>query len=370
MKKLLIVLMVVAVSSFLFVGCLGVTPPADDVDDDDDVDDVLASATPVLTGVASSAVVPVAIVDLTSTATQYVNKAEAGTLIFVQGTAPAESLVSIYLDDVAITAAVGETSVNGLWSIFVAKSALGDDGVKVITAKCTEVGLTESVASNAATFTLDTVLPSATTLAATADAAAGATGGTAVSDVLGTAIVSATVPAANTDDIVTGTWVIKILGISGATNNVSFALDGGTPTIYTGVSGSHIFALGAPIPGVRVLLPVVPTPGQQSTITCLAESAAIVDRARVLFSEEITNASAILLANYVFSTAAVVNVPTAVLYADPYMYFSPMVTAVLASGNTLSCSVNGVEDLAGNIQTTASVITCVVSAAHATTLAP
>ena len=89
-----------------------------------------------------------------------------------------------------------------------------------------------------------------------------------------------------------------------------------------------------------------------------------------LFSEEITSASAILLANYVFSTAAVVNVPTAVSYADKYMYFSPMVTATLVSGNTLACSVNGVVDLAGNIQTTASALTCTVTAASLTSLKP
>lgn len=363
MKKLLVILMVVAMASFLFVGCLGdgVTPPADDVVDDvDDVVDILTSATPVLTGVSSS--IGVAIIDLTSDSTQYVSKAEAGSIIYIQGTAPAESLVSIYLDGVAIGAAVGETSVRGLWSIYVAESALGADGVKVITAKCTEVGLTQSLVSNAATFTLDTVLPYATTLAATADAAV-AVGTT---DSTGTAIVSAV--ATTSADIETGTWIVDVLGISGALNNVSITLPDLSVLMYQGVTDGMVFALDAPIPGVTLTFIAALAPAQ-SIITCVAETDAIVDRAKVGFNEEITTASGVLLTNYTWTTAATA-ITTAASYYSKFAYFNTFTTGTLAAGELLGCSVNGVVDKAGNIQTTASALTTTVAAASATDLAP
>ena len=372
MKKFLVILMVVAMASFLFVGCIPTTPEETaEEEEEEEVVVVATSATPVLTAVETSAAV--SIFDVTSTSTLYMNKAEAGSSILVKGTAPSESLVTIYLDDVAIASAVGETAVTGLWTVAIAESSLGADGAgKKLHATVTEVGLAESAASNSVTFTLDTVLPSATTLAATANAVVGATGGTATVTTGGTATATTTgvLAGVTAGNIVTGTWTINILGITGVAANVSITNPAGTVSTYSQVAGGEVFAAGAPIPGVPFTLATPIAAGQTSTITCLAQSAAIADRARVLFSEEITSASAILLANYVFSTAAVVNVPTAVSYADKYMYFSPMVTATLVSGNTLACSVNGVVDLAGNIQTTASALTCTVTAASLTSLKP
>jgi len=362
MKKFLIILMVLAMASVLFVGCT--TPPTPAPDPDPDPDPVTVSATPVLTAVATGAAVPVAIIDLTSTAIQYVNKAEAGTLIFVQGTAPAESLVSIYLDDVAITAAVGETSVNGLWSIFIAKSALGDDGVKVMTAKCTEVGLDESLASNAATFTLDTALPSATTLAATATAADDHAVASAITS--GTALIASAV-VSNAANLVAGTYTISYIAASTAAANMQFA--GGTMTTQTLLvnSATTLYV----IPGVKLDITValldLMAIGSVTTLT-VTDTALIVDRARVLFSEEITTASAILPANYTFLDGAVAAVDTPVSYSAKYMYFT--FAGVLAQGDILTCTVNGVIDLAGNTQTTANVLTATVGAAHATSLAP
>jgi len=344
------------------VGCT--TPPTPDPDPDPTPTPVVVvSATPVLTAVETSAAV--SIFDVTSTSTLYMNKAEAGSSILVKGTAPVESLVKVYLGGVAIST-VAETSVTGLWTIAIAASALGVDGVKVLTAKVTEVGLAESAASNSVTFTLDTVLPSATTLAATAGTTVNA--GTCTSTITaGLAMVDSFVTTGALGTLAAGTWTIKTVAASGTTGNVVIS-DGTTSTSYSVKTAAWFNGI---IPGVKFEFEATALVAAGNTTTLvITKAAAIADRARVLFSEEITAASAILLANYVFSTAAVVNVPTAVSYADKYMYFSPMVTAALISGNTLACTVNGVIDLAGNIQTTASSLTCTVGAASATTLAP
>ncbi|MBA7575121.1 hypothetical protein ES708_16942 [subsurface metagenome] len=260
---------------------------------------------------------------------------------------------------------MGETSENGLWSIYVAASALGDDGVKVITAKCTEVGLTESVASNPATFTLDTVLPSATTLVATgiaADAHAVASAITSGTALIASAVVSS---AAN---LVAGTYTISYIAASTAAANMQFA--GGTMTTQTLLvnSATTLYV----IPGVKLNITIalldLMAIGSITTLT-VTDTAAIVDRAKVGFSEEVTSASAILAANYTWTTAATA-ITTAAYYTAKYAYFNTFTTGTLTQGETLGCSVNGLVDKAGNIQTTANALTCVVGAAHLTTLAP
>jgi len=124
MKKFLVILMVVAMASVLFVGCT--TPPTPDPDPDPTPTPVVVvSATPVLTAV--NTIAGVLIVDPTSTSTQYMNIAQVGASILVTGTAPSESLVKIYLGDVAVGPAVAETSTAGVWQVAIAKSSLGDD---------------------------------------------------------------------------------------------------------------------------------------------------------------------------------------------------------------------------------------------------
>jgi len=354
-------------ASVFFVGCT--TPPTPDPDPDPTPTPVVViSSTPVLTAVESS--VNVAIVDVTSTSTQYMNKAEAGSSILVKGTAPAESLVKIYLDDVAI-ATVAETAVTGLWTIAIAESALGDDGVKVLTAKVTEVGLAESAASNAATFTLDTVLPSATTLAATAETAA-VTMRITSAITAGLCMVDSFVATGSTvSPIAAGTWTVESVGVSGATSNVKIS-NGTTTFLYTITDGDQI--LTNVIPGVRFHLNQSGTAAYTSvgniTTLTITNTALIPDRAKVGFSEEITSASAILLTNYTWTDAATA-ITTAATYTSKYAYFNTFATGgPLALNETLRCSVNGVVDLAGNIQTTASVLSCTVGAASATSLAP
>jgi len=367
MKKFLVILMVLAMASVLFVGCT--TPPTPDPDPDPDPTPTpIVSATPVLTDVQTS--VGVSIITVTSTSTQYMNIADVGASILVTGTAPSESLVKIYLDDVAVGPAVAEASTSGLWSVAIAKSSLGDDGVKVLTAKVTEVGLAEGVASNAATFTLDTVRPSATTLVATANTAAVAmvitsevTAGVAVVD--GTGFIASDL---GTGTIAAGTWTVRTVAVSGTTSNVEIS-DGTTAVLYTVVTEAWF---DGNIPGVEFTFVAagLNSVGSITTLT-ITDTAAVVDRATVLFSEEITNASATTAANYVFTVAAAVVTPGAGVgaYYSKLAYFNTF-AAALVENTTLRVIVDDVVDLAGNAQTTESNLTCTIGAAHLTTLAP
>jgi len=357
MKKFLIILMVLAMASVLFVGCT--TPPTPTPTPTPTPDPATVSATPVLTDVQTS--LAVSIFDVTSTATLYMNIAEVGASILVTGTAPSESLVRIYLDDVAVGPAVAEATVAGLWSVAIAKSSLGDDGVKVMTAKVTEVGLAESAASNAATFTLDTVRPSATTLAATA---AAADGHDVTSSFIGDALItSASVRVAA--NLVAGTYSITCIADSAADYNITVA--GGTMTTQTlkvTADGTLYVIPGVAFNTTAVLINAAGI-GSVTTLT-VTDTAAISSRAKVGFNEAITNASAILPANFTFSPVG----GTVLSYATLYTYFSGGFAAAAVQGTTLTCTVDDVVDLAGNAQTTANIVSCTVGAASATSLAP
>lgn len=365
MKKFLVILMVVAMASFLFVGCLpSVTPDEEEVVEEEE-EEVVApvSATPVLTAVETSA--SVSIFSVTSTSTLYMNIAEVGSSILVKGTAPSESLVQLYLDDVAITPAVGEASTSGLWTVAVAKSSLGDDGEKVLTAKVTEVGLDEGEASNAVTFILDTVRPSATTLVATADEAG--TGTFTSTITAGLAVVDSFV--AGTGTLATGTWTVKVLALSTTAQNIEIS-DGTNPVLY---SVTTLANFNGVIPGIRFVFENAGLNAVGSTTTLVITNATtVVSRAKILFSEEVTNTTATTLANYVFTdtTAGAVTDPAAVSYASLYAYFNTFTVPTLTLNNGLSVTVDDMVDLAGNAQTTASYLTCSVGAASATSLAP
>jgi len=159
MKKLLIVLMVVAMASFLFVGCLGVTPEPDEpVDPDEPV--LPTTVTPVIEKITnvSYELEDIGIINLYSSATQYMNGAEIADGILVKGFAPKYSEVNIYVDGEI----VGTSTAYGLseyFIVFVAEDNLGIDGEKTIYATATEVALAESDPSTEYTFILDTVAP-------------------------------------------------------------------------------------------------------------------------------------------------------------------------------------------------------------------
>jgi len=157
MKKFLIMLMVVAMASFLFVGCLGVTPPVDDVDEDEDVSAPTSTA-PVIFAIATSGDVETGIINLYSSATQYMNKTQVKDGIVVEGFAPKYSEVKVYVDNVVVATGTAY-GTSEMFIVGVAKAKLGADGAKTIYATATETGLAESVPSATYAFTLDTVAP-------------------------------------------------------------------------------------------------------------------------------------------------------------------------------------------------------------------
>ena len=144
MKKLLVILMVVAMASFLFVGCLpGTTTPVVEEEEEEEV--VVVPPTTV-------APIIIAVTDGAS-----INAVEAADGIIVNGTAPTYSEVKIYIND--ICAGTGDTLADGTWTVVVAKADLGADGDKVLYATAKEGALDVSAKSNEKKFTLDTLAP-------------------------------------------------------------------------------------------------------------------------------------------------------------------------------------------------------------------
>ena len=144
MKKLIIVLMMVAMASFLFVGCLpGTTTPVTPV-------------TPVTPTVAAT----VAPIIIAQDGGALVNKAEAANGIIVNGTGRTYAEIKLSIDGVLVSS--GDVQIDGTWIVVLAKTELGADGAKTLTATATEPGLAESAKSNEVKFTLDTVAPKIT----------------------------------------------------------------------------------------------------------------------------------------------------------------------------------------------------------------
>ena len=371
MKKFLVILMVVAMASFLFVGCMpGVTPPVDDEDEDEDVG-VATSDPPVLTAVEDSAG---AIIFLaTATGTLYMNTAEAGSSIMVTGTnAPSGSSVQIYLDDVAIAGAVGETAVTGLWAVAVAKSSLGADGVgKVLHATVTEVGLAESAASNSVTFTLDTDNPGFS-IAVTATGNSAVVPATFVSGsvTIPNPITALTV-AGTTGTIVSGAWTIEVLGDSTMASNVTITSSLWTPNTKTyNIDGGETFT--DVIPGVAFTFNA-PAPGSSCIVTTTALVPAVAGvpaRATITFDEDVSNA--VMAAG----TYNILGDPTTYYPTIRTGYWNTGTTAALvpgAAGTVYTITAYGITDLAGNPGgTLASPLSasCTVGAASLTLLAP
>jgi len=162
MRKLLIVLMVVAMASFLFVGCMpGVTPGPEP---EPVVPPGPTSTTPVIETIEGGVEVEGGI-DLYSSDIQYINKDKAKKGILVGGFAPKYSKVQVYIDGIVVgtsTAYGGDEE----FKVFISKTSLGADGEKTIYATATEIGLKESDPSIKYAFTLDTVAPKIVSVAA------------------------------------------------------------------------------------------------------------------------------------------------------------------------------------------------------------
>ena len=149
MKKFLVILMVLAMASVLFVGCT--TPPTPDPDPDPDPEPTPTVQTdiPYITGVVG--------ISILSSSTQYLN-ATAGPLLAVSGVGVSGAIVKLYIDDVY--AGVGSTGSGGTFSaIGVTGITMAEGADKTLHVTATLPGLAESDASTAYTFTYDATAP-------------------------------------------------------------------------------------------------------------------------------------------------------------------------------------------------------------------
>ncbi len=146
MKKFLVILMVLAMASFLFVGCT--TPPTPDPDPDPEPEPTPTVQTdiPYITAVAG--------ISILSSSTQYIDATETVT---VTGVGIAGAIVKLYIDDVY--AGVGSTGSGGAFTTIGITGITLAEGVRVLHVTATLPGLAESDASTAYTFTYDATAP-------------------------------------------------------------------------------------------------------------------------------------------------------------------------------------------------------------------
>lgn len=151
MKKFLVLLMVIAMTSFLFVGCLGdgVIPP---VDDDDDGVDGVKTDTPYITDAGE--------VSILATTTEYI--IAAGELQ-VSGVGVAGAIIKLYIDDVY--AGIGYTSSGGAFENIGITGITLTEGAKKFHVTATLPGLAESDASTEYSFTYDKTSPTIVSVA-------------------------------------------------------------------------------------------------------------------------------------------------------------------------------------------------------------
>ncbi len=183
MKKFLVFLMLVAMASFLFVGCLpSVTPAVEEeeevVAEEEEEEEVVEAAqtdAPYITAVAG--------INILSSSTQYIDADETLT---VTGVGIAGAIIKLYIDDVY--AGVGSTGSGGAFTTIGITGITLAEGVRVVHVTATLPGLAESDASTAYTFTYDKTAPTIASVAGDSssnyitvtfsEAVANATGGT------------------------------------------------------------------------------------------------------------------------------------------------------------------------------------------------
>ncbi|MCK4309555.1 MAG: hypothetical protein KAW42_06235 [Candidatus Atribacteria bacterium] len=380
MKKFLIMLMVVAMASFLFVGCLGggVTPPVDDEDEDEEPV-VPTTVTPIIQVVLDAA-------------DGYVNAAEAADGILVNGTAPTLSEVKIYID--GICAGTGDVGVTGIFNVVIATDDLGADGAKILHATATDVGLPESDPSNLIEFELDTAAPKIASVRARGGTAAvgivpqptyqtfPATVGPPVTPPMFT---SALFQAAQLLPGVVN-WKIEILSITGTPDIVTVRVHNLTAVPVTFIDYSFNNIAGPPtatstswIPGAIVTIAEPVAAGTEVGLNsalhvgayCLittTRTGAIRGRVSLTYNEDVSWTQAVTLGNYtIYNNTVGYDVLTGVplvwapgslfvLFmayneaADTMFWQEPVVWEGfhLTQGQWLTFQVDTVADVAGN----------------------
>jgi len=377
MKKLLVILMVVAMASFLFVGCIGdgVTPPVD-VDDEDEEDvtpPAVATATPVITAIAG--------IDITSSAVRYINNAEAA-LVVVTGTAEAYSEVKVYIN--GTVADTGLARANATFDVVMAKADLGTDGLKLLHVTATLTGFDESADSTKYLFILDTDDPDISAVRATAET--GWVNSTSLPVIdpafggLAQAVAVVTFSAVATTFIELGEWTVEALVDTPAVVGVDdyqITSPSGTVTTCERVVASGVDDLV--IPGLNVALAAVgavATTGNTSTVIVSSVGAVtpIQARATLKFDESVTLAAALAgVYSDTFSGLGGTALALLVYQASNNTYYwrAPEIAAPAAiiPGLLISFTASDVADAAGNVSSTTTA-TCIVEVASLTDLEP
>ncbi len=349
MKKLIIVLMVVAVTSFLFVGCLpGTTTPDTTTGTTTDTTTTPTTVAPIITGVA----------DISG---GYVNAVAAADGLVVAGTAPTYSEVKVYIN--GITAGTGDAGANGVFSVVVANAdlikAAKVEGAKTLHATATEAGLAESDSSNVMNFILDTVIPSIASSVAKAGTAA-VYSFSETADTSGPGIVGSTLPKftevlvalPTTNPLLSGAinWKIEVMQVTTTDSRTVvrvYNLSAGTSLDYTYDNGPTTSVSW--IPGLSVsatqFYPWVDIGSYvMITTTNTALSAGYVD---VTFNEAVTGASIIGGAWTLFrATTVVANTPS--VRSATVARLTETVAGTLTTGMFYSVGVSAIIDLAGN----------------------
>jgi len=360
MKKLLMILMVIAMVSFLYTGCTPTTPAEEEAEEE-----LVPTDTPTISSISG--------IDITSDSTQYANSSEAENGITVEGSAATGAEVKVYINDAAV-AATADVTANGTWALIITESELGDDGEKTVYAVASEVGLADAT-STSYDFTLDTDAPGISSIACTAnveavEASPVTTEITSHEYSYDPFIVDLSLSGTPGQTVVEGDYVIEALGPYATENNVKITTPAGDSTTYDLVDwiGENSVFVDV-IPGISITFGSFVT-DDTCTITNTAAVnavAAITGRATMTFDEDITSDGAMA------GTYAGGLVSVDPFYCDEAtdtVYWTDLTTT---EGDTVSITVYGITDLAGNVGGTSDVplaTFCIVGAASATALKP
>lgn len=365
MKKLLVILMVVAMASFLFVGCIpGVTPEPEPEPEPEPTPTPTTHA-PIIISVDDGSLI---------------NSTEAADGIVVNGTGPTYSEIKMFID--GVFAGTGDVSVTGAWTVDVAKTDLGADGDKVLYATAIEAGLAESDKSNEVKFTLDTVAPKIKSVKAR--------GGTAA--VTAVALTYQTldgVPALPPNDtalfgaamfdtaqLLTGVvnWKIEVLTVIVPPGQVSVRvtnLTAGTSIDYTFTNTAAVIPLfvttsNSWIPGITVTVSDSDTaaatgldPTTDVGAYCLittTNTGAVLGRASLTYDEDVTWTQATggaYTINVAWGAIDILLVGTTAFLAynettDTMFWQETIAAADLVQGDWVTFQVDSVADVAGN----------------------
>jgi len=372
MKKFIIVLMVVAVASFLFVGCLSGTTIPDTTTDTT----IPTTVAPIITAVTD--------INIASSATQYVNAAEAADGITVTGTAPTYSEIKVYIN--GITAGTGDAGADGEWDVVVANAdlikAAKVEGAKVLHATAEEPGLPVSDSSNVINFILDTVIPFIASSVGTSGTVPVAIGGTVVELLLSdTGNFFDGEVVNNVLLLVAGNWKIEIKNIldnPGPAGNHNYTqipsvVDSGDIVTFlitspSGVQSTYSYSYMTSIqtfttliPGVSVNFPSTAAGaynalafnniGAEVFETVTTQVLATAGWITVTFNEDVTAASILGAGNWTAFAATVNLAPLVGVRGAAVARLTETTVAGLPNlrtGRAYSVSCSGIIDLAGN----------------------